>query len=123
LTAESLSPGGAENMGMMVHGSLDTTLDPVDNEVLSFDDDPAVGLTAAKIQPTGGRKRRRVEISLETGGVDARYWINGVDPTAAEGHLVHDGDVIELNGHNILSRFRIIGVAAGASKAMVTYYG
>jgi hypothetical protein len=36
---------------------------------------------------------------------------------------VHDGDVIELNGHNILSRFRIIGVAAGASKAMVTYYG
>lgn len=116
----------------VVLGSINIDIDAVDFETVTFDDAPYVQLTATKVQPAQAagsalkpRKRRRADITLETGGVDARYTIDGTDPTTGAdgvGHLVHDGDRLEINGHNNLSRFKIIGAAAGTSKAKVTYY-
>ena len=61
-------------------------------------------------------------LSVEDAGVAGmRYRVDGTDPTAAEGHLLHDEDSITIAGRADIERFRAIRVAADVT-IRVTYF-
>ena len=52
---------------------------------------------------------------------DIRYWIDGSDPTTAEGHLAYKDDVIKLSHPDQVAKFRALAVSSDA-KLQITYY-
>lgn len=73
----------------------------------------AIGLTAAKRNPTDEAAAERVFCTVETESI--RYRIDGPNPLATEGHLVTSGQKIELLGSNALRNFKAIAVAGDAT--------
>lgn len=81
----------------------------------------AIGFTAALLaaQPLP----REVYFSVEdTGTSGMRYRLDGTDPTAALGHLLHDEDSVTLSGGPDLANFRAIRVGAVDITIQVTYF-
>jgi len=74
----------------------------------------AVGITAALLAVGVNYAL----ITVETQPV--RFRMDGVDPTAVEGHLLNVGDVLELEGGTAVLQFRAIQTAAGASNLRVS---
>lgn len=50
-----------------------------------------------------------------------RFRMDGVDPTAAEGHLLNVGDILELEGGTAILQFRAI--ATGVAGVLRVSYG
>jgi len=66
--------------------------------------------------PTGAKT---ATITVE--GADARYWVDGSDPTYTEGHLLYDKDVLRLDCADQLRKFRAIAVG-GSAVLQVSYF-
>jgi len=79
----------------------------------------AIGFTAAVLATTP--LPLAAFLSVEDAGVAGmRFRIDGTNPTAAEGHLLHDEDSITISGLGDLNRFRAIRVGADVT-IRVTY--
>ncbi len=80
----------------------------------------AVGFTASVLATTPIPLAAFISVE-DTGVAGMRFRIDGTDPTAAEGHLLHDEDSITVSGLGDLNRFRAIRVGAGVVTIRVTY--
>lgn len=79
----------------------------------------AIGPTPATIRPDGAPAARKAVFGpLETGQV--RYFIAST-PTAAAGHLMDVGKVLEVTGYGDLSRITFIRTGATSGSLPVTY--
>lgn len=78
----------------------------------------AVGFAAANISSAGVAPTKVAVITVET--ASCRFRIDGVDPTAAVGHLLDVGDSVVLWGNNNLRAFRAIATGVNAT-LRVTY--
>jgi len=50
-----------------------------------------------------------------------RYWVDGSDPTAEEGHLVNAGDAITLDSNSDIANFKAIRTGDISATLQVTY--
>lgn len=95
-------------------------MDAVSNETITVSN-VAIGFTAGLLATTP--IPLMVYFSVEDAGVAGmRYWVDGTDPTAALGHLLHDEDSITLTGLSDLANFRAIRVGAVDITLQVTYF-
>jgi hypothetical protein len=76
----------------------------------------AVGFTKPAVTPTV----RAVTVTVETNNI--RYRIDGSDPDATTGHLLYDGDVLDITNVNSINSFKAIAVGSDAT-IHITYYG
>lgn len=76
----------------------------------------AVGFTLPSVVPT----IRAVTVTVETNSI--RYRLDGSDPTATDGHLLYDGDVLDITNVNSILAFKAIAVGSDAA-IQITYYG
>jgi len=51
-----------------------------------------------------------------------RFWTDGSNPTADEGHLIGDGGVFDIAEYSDLNNTRIIAIDNADSKLMIQYY-
>jgi hypothetical protein len=86
--------------------------DVVDFESITVTSSAVVGLTAAKMQPAGQRKRAGATITVQDESVRVRYDPNAADITSAPGAEAGPsyaaGAVIVILGHNNMSQARFI---------------
>jgi hypothetical protein len=78
----------------------------------------AVGLTVSKFNAYAGYEVKAL-LTLET--AEIRWWIDGTDPTATEGHPLEAGQNLTLEGYKNLSQFRAIRTGATSGVLKVTY--
>jgi hypothetical protein len=79
----------------------------------------SIGFTATKVEPngTGGAPQATMATCrLET--AEIRYQVDGTAPTTTVGTLLEVGDVLTLNGHDSIMRFR--GIRTGASSGVLS---
>ena len=88
--------------------------DPFNHEVLAI---PAANVT--RLNANYRNAYKAVFVTVETNNI--RYWIDGTDPNANEGHIVYATGNLFLNSPKAMRELRMIGVG-GAATAMVTYY-
>ncbi len=82
----------------------------------------AIGFTAGLLTPTTTVPiPLEASVSVEAGATGLRYRVDGVDPTAAEGHLLQDEDTVTVSGRADLTRFRAIRTGAVDATLRVTY--
>lgn len=82
-----------------------------------------VTLSATKLSPSGTPPPVSALLSLETAAI--RYRLDGVNPTADEGHLLSStsGDVLLLESITALRQFKAVKDAAnGDATLRVTYF-
>ena len=77
-------------------------------------------LTAAEYHPLTELKARRALITIETASF--RFKTDGNNPSAAEGHLVTAGGVVELDSSDEIKKFRAIRDTATSADISVTYF-
>jgi hypothetical protein len=81
-----------------------------------------VGLDSSKYLPSSGAYAGKYAqwalITVEEN--DIRFWANGNDPTADEGHYIYSGGVFLLKGSDAVKNFRAIGISDTAT-LQVTY--
>lgn len=78
----------------------------------------AVGLTAATYTE-GGAVMPHALITVETNPI--RFRVDGLNPTATEGHLVQPGNKITLDSGDQITKFRAI--ATGGDATIRVSYG
>lgn len=66
----------------------------------------AVGFTALKITPAGQPQAQTAVCRLET--AEVRYTIDGTTVTASVGTLLEVGDILTVQGHDVMARFQAI---------------
>ena len=99
----------------------DEVLAAVDYEDITVDNTAGgVALTATKVQPAAGIRRKAVRISFES--AELRFRHDGGAPTTTVGHRANDGDVLTLHGTNNLINFRAIRTGGVSATARVTYF-
>lgn len=95
----------------------------MEGEVISFEEVSVNGNVAILNQdvyaPADGAQGARAFISAEGG--DMRYRLDGEDPTAESGHLLKDGNTLDLNSIYLIRKFKVINVAETPSKLSVSY--
>ena len=82
----------------------------------------SVGITATKIQPNGqGTNPLATVGACKLTTAQIRYRIDGPAPTSSTGVVVEIGDTIELNGTDVLQKFRAIrtGSTSGVLECQV----
>lgn len=75
-----------------------------------------VGFTFPSVTPT----IRAITVTVETNSI--RYRLDGSDPDTSTGHLLYDGDVLDITNVNSLKNFKAIAVTSDAT-IQITYYG
>lgn len=75
-----------------------------------------VGFTLPAVTPTV----RAVTVTVETNSI--RYRLDGTDPTTTTGHLLYDGDVLDITNVNSILSFKAIAVGADGT-IQITYFG
>ena len=65
----------------------------------------AIGVTASLIK-NGNYEVKSATITAEGGSIRVRT--DGTNPTSAVGHLIQDGDIIELDSHDDIVNFKAI---------------
>lgn len=110
---------------MVTQAEASRALVAVDYETITVSTS-VVGLTAGKIQPSGGAAALGAAITVE--GATIRYRLDGGNPVAGgAGHLGYDasiapGLVIWLTGTENLRRFRAVREGVADATLRVTYY-
>ena len=104
----------------MSAADVDVSYDFVDYEAITVSSTP-VGLTATKIQPAGGRKRRGAVIHIATNACRYRLDPEAHHLSTTTGIVVAAGDEFTVDGHNNLSQLRLIASATDGA-AQVHYY-
>lgn len=79
----------------------------------------SIGLTATKITPTGLPMATKASCRLET--AEIRYVIDGSAPTTTVGTPLEPGDVLDLDGHDVLVNFRAIRTGATSGVLNCSY--
>lgn len=82
-------------------------------------DSVAKALTPAKYNPPEGAPATFALIHAEDGPM--RYYVNGQNPSASEGALLEDGDIVELPSIYHIKDFRVVKSGTDAGKLTVTY--
>ena len=103
------APGGCTN---------DQWLTPFAFETLTVSS-TALGFTAAVAFPAGGPKAALAVVTTETD--DVRYRADGLNPTAAVGHLLDAPGVVTACGENSIRTVRFIRTTTDATLS-VSYY-
>lgn len=73
----------------------------------------SIGITATTLQPNGVNTQPQARVGscrAETGQM--RYRVDGVAPTASVGTLIEIGDIVALQGPDVLRNFRAIRTGA-----------
>ena len=73
----------------------------------------ALAASAKGFSPQRAGRANRAWLSVETGSL--RYRLDGVDPTAAVGHLLAAGATLELEHRDQVQRARFIATGAAAT--------
>ena len=76
----------------------------------------AVGPTKPTVTPTV----RAITVTVETNSI--RYRIDGSDPTTTDGHLLYDGDVLDITNVNSVNSLKMIAAGSDAT-VQITFYG
>jgi len=78
--------------------------------------DSAVGTTWAKTKTA-----YKAFITAET--AEMRFRFDGTSPAADEGHIIDDGDILELYGNANIVNFEAIRTGETSGVLKITYYG
>ena len=80
----------------------------------------AVGFTV----PTSEQVRSAlVTVEYVTTSTDTvRYWVTGDTPTTSDGHLLYNGDILELSNVTAITNFRVIATG-NDMKLQIEYFG
>jgi hypothetical protein len=69
----------------------------------------SIGITATKLQPNGANTQPQANVgACRVATAQIRYRIDGTAPTSTVGTVGEIGDVIALNGADVLQNFRAI---------------
>jgi len=79
-----------------------------------------VTLAASKLSPSATPPPVSALLSLETAAI--RYRLDGVDPTASEGHLLASNDVLLLESITALRQFKAIKDGVNDGTLKVSYF-
>ena len=79
----------------------------------------SIGFTGSAITPSGSPQATFASCRLET--AEVRYTIDGTTPTTAVGTLLEVGDVLSVNGHDVLAQFRSIRTGGTSGVLSCTY--
>ena len=80
--------------------------------------DSAVSLNRAVYEPAG--KSASCALITAEGG-DMRFRVDGSDPTPSTGHLLLEGDMLELKDIYHIQKFRAVKVGSMVGKLSVSY--
>lgn len=81
------------------------------------------GATAQKLTVPAGTKYALIEVeSSVTSGVVVRYWLDGSNPTTADGIGRSHLTAIDITEYSNLVNFRVIAAQAGTHKLMIQYF-
>lgn len=80
----------------------------------------AVGLTPATFRPSGVPPAQYVFLSVDADKI--RVWFDGSDPTAAIGHELVTGSILELHGIKNIERLRMIRSGAADATVRASYF-
>lgn len=98
---------------------IDFPYSPYDYESITVGTTP-VGLTTSKCSPEGQPSGRAAFLTLE--GAEARYRLDGGNPSATEGHLWGIGTVpLAIFGADTLRSFRVVQAGASPATMQVSY--
>lgn len=78
----------------------------------------ATGIADSSLVNSKGQPAVEAYISVETNPV--RFRVDGVAPTATEGHLLGAGEKITIRGHTALKNLVFIDTVDGPSKVRIT---
>ena len=93
---------------------LPTFYSPVGFQKLTVSSSP-VGFTLPVVTPT----IRAIQMTVENYNI--RYTVNGTTVTTTTGHLLYDGDVLELTNVESIKNFSAIAASSDAV-VQITYY-
>jgi len=94
---------------------------PISKQTLTVSSS-AVGFTVPTSQTTAVRSAL-VTVEYVTATTDTvRYWITGDNPTTTEGHLLYNGDILELSNVMAVTNFRVIATG-NDMKLQIEYFG
>jgi hypothetical protein len=79
----------------------------------------AIGFTAAKITPSGQVQATYALCRLET--AEIRYSITMTTPTSSVGTLLEPGDVLVVQGHDVMAVFKAIRTTATSGQLDCSY--
>jgi len=92
-------------------------------DILGFEEiyvyDSPVGLNPALYSPAVGQSASNAFVTSEGG--DMRFRVDGNDPTPSTGHLLLDGDMLELRDIYHIRKFRAVKVGTMTGKLSVSY--
>ena len=95
----------------------------MEGEVIAFEEVSVIGNVAILNQdiyaPVDGAQGARAFISAEGG--DMRYRLDGEDPTAESGHLLKEGNTLDLNSIYLIRKFKVINATETPGKLTVSY--
>jgi hypothetical protein len=74
----------------------------------------ALGLTASKISGMSV-----AILTAET--AQMRFWLDGTEPTATQGHVLEAGDMLVLEGASVLAGFKAIRTTGSDGKLQCSY--
>ena len=84
----------------------------------------AVGFTASKLNPTSGDFKgmncKEVYCTSETASL--RFRMDGINPTATEGHLLPSGSELKIKNPQSIAKFKAIRNTTTDAVLKVTYY-
>lgn len=82
----------------------------------------ATGPAAANVSlpELGGYFRRAIHIFISVDTNPVRFRWDGTDPTATVGHKFLSGDVLVLEGYDLISKLRMIRDTSAAADAVVS---
>lgn len=81
--------------------------------------DTASGLTKTYFIPPDGYNNKAL-ITCE--GANIRFRLDGTAPTTTVGHILNNGDSLEVKGKDLLNQFKAIRDDATNATLRVTYY-
>lgn len=79
----------------------------------------AIGFTAGKINPAGQNQATLAVCRLET--AEIRYTLDGTTPTSSVGTLMEIGDMLAVQGNDVLRKFSAIRTGGSSGQLDCTY--
>ena len=84
----------------------------------------AIGCTSTQVRKFSSGVRQEATSAFFTAeGANARYRMDGTDPTASVGHLLNSGEALTVDGLENLTKLRFIRDDATDVTLSVTYFG
>lgn len=82
-----------------------------------------VANAAAGIGPTWAKSKVAYKAFMTAETAEMRFRFDGTAPTSTEGHIIDDGDTLELYGNKNIVNFLAIRTGDNSGALKITYYG